>query len=190
MTTATAIAAASASRAAGTGAGAQPRLGDRSTRDQSPATRTAIPVLERTSSPGRERPAGQAEPLANTTSAEVWTYIRENEVPHNELHAAVSSPSAANLARAPSCPASTSAQAGVVGRCPRRECGCTSRRPGRRAVSSTVPSHVRSMLRSTRSPRVRKYSKRELNPVVGAAGRRPASVATGRTRGRSMGVSS
>jgi phosphoadenosine phosphosulfate reductase len=57
-------------------------------RDQSPATRTAIPVVEldagHTDKGGR--PLVKLNPLSNMTSGEVWAYIRDNDVPHNELH--------------------------------------------------------------------------------------------------------
>jgi phosphoadenosine phosphosulfate reductase len=56
-------------------------------RDQSPATRTTIPVLELDkTNQGRGGALVKVNPLANTTSAQVWTYIRDNDVPHNELH--------------------------------------------------------------------------------------------------------
>ncbi len=56
-------------------------------RDQSPATRAAIPVVEldRTH-PGVAGPLVKFNPLAEWTSAQVWTYIRENGVPFNTLH--------------------------------------------------------------------------------------------------------
>jgi phosphoadenosine phosphosulfate reductase len=53
-------------------------------RDQSP-TRTDVPVAiwDRTHKPGG---MVKANPLAAVTQAEVWKYIRENDVPYNELH--------------------------------------------------------------------------------------------------------
>jgi phosphoadenosine phosphosulfate reductase len=57
-------------------------------RDQSPATRSEIPVIQE--DPGFKGAAGRLiklNPLANWSSAQVWRYIRENGVPHNELHA-------------------------------------------------------------------------------------------------------
>lgn len=56
-------------------------------RDQSPATRTTIPVVERDNAfSTAERSLYKFNPLANWTSAQVWHYIRANEVPYNELH--------------------------------------------------------------------------------------------------------
>jgi phosphoadenosine phosphosulfate reductase len=56
-------------------------------KDQSPGTRARVPVIE------EDRAFSTAEhrivkfnPLANWTSAQVWQYIRENQVPFNELH--------------------------------------------------------------------------------------------------------
>jgi phosphoadenosine phosphosulfate reductase len=56
-------------------------------RDQSPGTRAAVPVVENDAafSSGQHRIV-KFNPLANWTSAQVWQYIRENAVPHNELH--------------------------------------------------------------------------------------------------------
>jgi phosphoadenosine phosphosulfate reductase len=56
-------------------------------RDQSPGTRTAVPVLQLDptfSSP--ERSLLKFNPLANWTSQQVWAYIREHDVPYNALH--------------------------------------------------------------------------------------------------------
>lgn len=55
-------------------------------RDQSP-TRTDVPVVQDDrafSAPGH--PLVKFNPLANWTSAQVWDYIREYQVPYNELH--------------------------------------------------------------------------------------------------------
>ena len=55
-------------------------------KDQSP-TRANVPVMEADaafSSDGHT--LYKFNPLANWTSEQVWTYIRENEVPYNELH--------------------------------------------------------------------------------------------------------
>jgi phosphoadenosine phosphosulfate reductase len=56
-------------------------------RDQSPATRSAIPVVEidRTNS-GRDGRLVKLNPLAGWSSAETWSFIRENGVPFNDLH--------------------------------------------------------------------------------------------------------
>jgi phosphoadenosine phosphosulfate reductase len=56
-------------------------------KDQSLATRAAIAVVERDgafSTP--EHTLIKFNPLANWTAAEVWDYIRGNDVPYNELH--------------------------------------------------------------------------------------------------------
>jgi phosphoadenosine phosphosulfate reductase len=56
-------------------------------RDQSPGTRAAIPVLEEDaafSTP--EHRVVKLNPLANWSSAEVWRYIREGDLPFNPLH--------------------------------------------------------------------------------------------------------
>lgn len=56
-------------------------------RDQSPATRAIIPVVEQDrafSTP--ERPLFKFNPLAGLTSADVWAYIAERGLPYNELH--------------------------------------------------------------------------------------------------------
>jgi phosphoadenosine phosphosulfate reductase len=56
-------------------------------RDQSP-TRAEVAVLQADSNQGK--PGGgvllKCNPLANWTSAQVWAYIREHNVPYNELH--------------------------------------------------------------------------------------------------------
>ncbi|MBI1940299.1 MAG: phosphoadenylyl-sulfate reductase [Acidobacteria bacterium] len=56
-------------------------------RDQSPGTRAQVPVVQvdpTFSTDGRE--LVKFNPLANWTSKQVWNYIRENNVPYNELH--------------------------------------------------------------------------------------------------------
>jgi len=56
-------------------------------RDQSPSTRNHVPVVQidpSFSTPGRD--LVKFNPLANWTSQQVWTYIRENNVPYNPLH--------------------------------------------------------------------------------------------------------
>jgi len=56
-------------------------------KDQSPSTRSNVPVIqldEAFSAP--ERGLVKLNPLANWSSAEVWQYIRQNELPYNELH--------------------------------------------------------------------------------------------------------
>ncbi len=56
-------------------------------KDQSPSTRAAVPVIQvdaAFSTPGRT--LVKLNPLANWSSAQVWSYIRQNEVPYNELH--------------------------------------------------------------------------------------------------------
>ena len=56
-------------------------------RDQSPGTRAQVPVvqLDPTFSLS-DHQLVKFNPLANWTSAQVWTYIRENHVPYNPLH--------------------------------------------------------------------------------------------------------
>ncbi|MEO8482014.1 MAG: phosphoadenylyl-sulfate reductase [Acidobacteriota bacterium] len=55
--------------------------------DQSPGTRTAVPVvqLDRTFS-SAERQLVKFNPLSHWTSTQVWTYIRDHDVPYNALH--------------------------------------------------------------------------------------------------------
>jgi phosphoadenosine phosphosulfate reductase len=56
-------------------------------KDQSPATRGQIPVVERDRSfSGRNGSLLKLNPLANWSSARVWQYIREHSVPFNPLH--------------------------------------------------------------------------------------------------------
>ncbi len=57
-------------------------------KDQSPDTRATIPVLEQDSvfSSTTHRLI-KFNPLANWSSAKVWEYIRQNDVPYNPLHA-------------------------------------------------------------------------------------------------------
>ena len=56
-------------------------------KDQSPGTRVAVPVVENDgafSTP--ENKLIKFNPLSNWTSAQVWEYIRSNNVPFNSLH--------------------------------------------------------------------------------------------------------
>jgi phosphoadenosine phosphosulfate reductase len=56
-------------------------------RDQSPGTRAEVPVVQVDTTFGSEAaPLVKFNPLANWTSAQVWRYIRENDVPFNPLH--------------------------------------------------------------------------------------------------------
>jgi phosphoadenosine phosphosulfate reductase len=56
-------------------------------KDQSPGTRADIPVIQLDRTFGRpERPLVKFNPLANWSSKDVWTYIREHDVPYNALH--------------------------------------------------------------------------------------------------------
>jgi phosphoadenosine phosphosulfate reductase len=56
-------------------------------RDQSPATRDAIAVIEVDAAhSGSVGPLLKLNPLASWTGARVWQYIRNNDVPYNELH--------------------------------------------------------------------------------------------------------
>lgn len=56
-------------------------------KDQSPGTRANVPVVQEDSAfstPSRR--LVKWNPLANWSSAQVWRYIRDNDVPYNELH--------------------------------------------------------------------------------------------------------
>ncbi|KJS05258.1 MAG: phosphoadenosine phosphosulfate reductase [Gammaproteobacteria bacterium BRH_c0] len=56
-------------------------------RDQSPGTRAAIPVIQDDRAFARSGDKlTKFNPLANWTSAQVWHYIRSNNVPYNPLH--------------------------------------------------------------------------------------------------------
>ena len=56
-------------------------------RDQSPGTRAEVPVIQLDRTFGTpDRPLIKLNPLANWTSQQVWSYIRQHEVPYNELH--------------------------------------------------------------------------------------------------------
>lgn len=56
-------------------------------KDQSPGTRAEVPVIQVDKAFGSEgRPLIKFNPLANWSSAQVWRYIREHDVPYNALH--------------------------------------------------------------------------------------------------------
>ena len=55
-------------------------------RDQSPATRGRIALIEADSNKGLADPLVKLNPLADWSSAQVWEYIRAYGVPYNELH--------------------------------------------------------------------------------------------------------
>jgi phosphoadenosine phosphosulfate reductase len=56
-------------------------------RDQSPETRNTVPTFERDQAFSRgDQPLLKFNPLARWTSAQVWDYIREHDVPYNALH--------------------------------------------------------------------------------------------------------
>ncbi len=56
-------------------------------KDQSPDTRNAIPVVERDAAfSTADKELIKFNPLSNWTSADVWEYIRNNDVPFNPLH--------------------------------------------------------------------------------------------------------
>lgn len=56
-------------------------------KDQSPGTRAAIAVVEEdTAFSTADHRLVKINPLANWSSAKVWEYIREHQVPYNELH--------------------------------------------------------------------------------------------------------
>ncbi len=55
--------------------------------DQSPATRGDLPIVEEDHKHGSaEAPLMKVNPLVRWTSAEVWRYLRDHEVPWNPLH--------------------------------------------------------------------------------------------------------
>jgi phosphoadenosine phosphosulfate reductase len=55
--------------------------------DQSPGTRAAVPVIQADRTFGTaDRPLVKFNPLSRWTSAQVWAYIREHDVPYNALH--------------------------------------------------------------------------------------------------------
>jgi len=56
-------------------------------RDQSPGTRSHLPVIQEDRA--FAKPGGSLlkfNPLANWSSQQVWSYIRDNDVPYNQLH--------------------------------------------------------------------------------------------------------
>jgi phosphoadenosine phosphosulfate reductase len=56
-------------------------------RDQSPATRLAVPVIEADKAfSTTDNTLYKFNPLSNWSSAQVWRYIRDNDVPYNTLH--------------------------------------------------------------------------------------------------------
>jgi phosphoadenosine phosphosulfate reductase len=56
-------------------------------KDQSPDTRSNVPVIQvDTAFSTADRSLVKFNPLSRWTSAQVWAYIRENEVPYNALH--------------------------------------------------------------------------------------------------------
>ena len=56
-------------------------------KDQSPGTRADVPVVEKDAAFSTDTHALiKFNPLSFWTSAQVWQYIRENDVPYNELH--------------------------------------------------------------------------------------------------------
>lgn len=56
-------------------------------KDQSPDTRANVPVLQADATfSTASHPIVKFNPLAGWSSARVWQYIRENDVPYNELH--------------------------------------------------------------------------------------------------------
>ena len=55
---------------------------------ESPGTRSGVPVVEKDGAfSAPDKPLYKFNPLSNWSSAKVWRYIRENDVPYNELHA-------------------------------------------------------------------------------------------------------
>jgi len=56
-------------------------------KDQSPGTRADIPVVQLDRTFGTsDRPLVKFNPFSFWTSKQVWTYIRQHNVPYNELH--------------------------------------------------------------------------------------------------------
>ncbi len=56
-------------------------------RDQSPGTRTDVPVVQLDRTFGTpDRPLVKFNPLSRWTSQQVWAYIRQHNVPYNALH--------------------------------------------------------------------------------------------------------
>lgn len=56
-------------------------------KDQSPDTRNTIPVVERDAAfSTADKELIKFNPLSNWTSADIWEYIRSNDVPFNPLH--------------------------------------------------------------------------------------------------------
>lgn len=56
-------------------------------RDQSPGTRASVPVVQLDRTFGTsERPLVKFNPLSFWSLKQVWSYIRERNVPYNELH--------------------------------------------------------------------------------------------------------
>ncbi|HEX2678495.1 MAG TPA: phosphoadenylyl-sulfate reductase [Polyangiales bacterium] len=56
-------------------------------KDQSPATRAEVPVIQRDAAfAGKHGALTKLNPLANWSSQQVWSYLRDNSVPYNELH--------------------------------------------------------------------------------------------------------
>ncbi|MEL6460425.1 MAG: phosphoadenylyl-sulfate reductase [Cyanobacteria bacterium J06641_2] len=56
-------------------------------KDQNPATRNSVPVIQiDTAFSTDDNTLIKFNPLSNWTSAQVWEYIRKNEVPYNKLH--------------------------------------------------------------------------------------------------------
>jgi phosphoadenosine phosphosulfate reductase len=56
-------------------------------RDQSPATRSDVAVVERDRTfSGLDGPLVKLNPLARWSSAQTWQFIRDEDVPHNPLH--------------------------------------------------------------------------------------------------------
>ena len=56
-------------------------------RDQSPGTRSDVPVVQLDRTFGTpERPLVKFNPLSFWTSKQVWAYIRDHDVPYNALH--------------------------------------------------------------------------------------------------------
>ncbi len=55
-------------------------------KDQSPGTRAGIPTFQKDTFEGANGDLFKFNPLANWSSADVWTYIKMFDVPYNPLH--------------------------------------------------------------------------------------------------------
>ena len=112
--------------------------------DQS-VTRAELPTAqEDTAFSTAQHPVYKFNPLAGWTGADVWAYIREQDVPYNPPPTiGASAPSAANRARAPSGPTNTNATAAGGGRTrDDKECGLHAQNLSPRSVAAPQPVRI------------------------------------------------